>query len=212
MPNSTTPAALQPGALVDAIQEVLQQSDEPLTPAKVRAALSSRHDAPPIEAVSDALERQAAAQVLFTFPKYRSQHDRYWDRPMRAHVERLLWRTLAEGPLARAELRRRLPAYARISADTVLNDLLGQGRIHVHPPERPRSGPRYALTPADPRVFLRPELDALLSRLERLGFSRPLLREAAVSVLQQEEWDAEDALIADVFGQRSWRRELVASR
>jgi hypothetical protein len=187
MPDMSVQGAAAAADLVEAIQQVFRVSDQPLTPAKVRAALPASLRSLPAGHVAETLERQAAAQVLFVFPKYRSQHDRYWDRPMRDHVEALLRRILENEPLSRSELRRRLPAYARILADAVLNEMLAQGRMHAHPAAG-RSGPRFGLSAADPRVFMRPELEALFARLQRRGFARAALREAALGILQQEEW------------------------
>ncbi len=190
MPSNTGQAALAARDLVDAIQEVLRKSEEPLTPAKVRAALGLGAGAPSIEAVTEALHRQAAAQVLFLFPKYRSRHHRFWDRPLRDHVERLLKRILAGGPLSQTALRRRLPAYARILADNVLHEMLDQRRLHVHPTPGHRSGPAYGLWPADARSLLRGELDAMLSRWQDFGFRRAALRATALALLQEEEWES----------------------
>jgi hypothetical protein len=177
--------------LVEAIQQVLRRSEGPLTPAKVRAALPGKLRGVPAAQVAETLQRQAAAGVLFAFPKYRGQHDRFWDRPLRDHVEDVLQRILADGPLPRAELRRRLPAYARILADTVLNDLMAQGRMHAHPAAG-RRGPRFGLSAADPRERVRLEIDGMFVRLQRLGFSRVAVRRAALELLQQEEWTPPD--------------------
>jgi len=193
MPAPSAQAVASATDLVEAIQEVLRASSEPLTPAKVRAALPGRLRALPVRKIAEVLQRQAAAQVLVLYPKYRSQHDRYWDRPMRDHVEDLLRRHLAVGPLPRADLRRRLPAYARILADVVLSDMLRQGRMHAHPGQG-RAGLRYGLTAADPGPFVRVELEALFARLERLGFARPAVRAAALGALQQEEFCEEPSV------------------
>lgn len=176
--------------LVDAIRQVMRQSDEPLTPTRIRALLPGPLHAVPVDILQRTLRRQVASQVVILYPKYRSDQDRYWDRPLRVHVEQLLRRILRDGPMTRLELRRRLPAYARILADNVLDALLAQGRIHEHPSQSRRAVPRLALYPPDPRLHLRPELDALFTRLERLGFRRSQLRDAALAVLHEDTWAA----------------------
>lgn len=179
--------------VVEAIRDVLRASDQPLTPTRIRAVLPLPLRTLSLEAIRAALRRQVAAQVLILFPKYRSDQDRYWDRPLRQHVEQLLRRILRDGPMTRTELRRRLPAYARILADNVLDAWLVKGRVYEHPSSSRRAGPRLALYPADPRPHLRLELDALFGRLEHLGFTRPQLRDAALTILQAEDWShAED--------------------
>src|SRR5712692_814584 len=103
--------------VVAAIQQVLQASEEPLTLSKLKAQLPPRLRALNVE---DTLQRQVAANVLYQYPKYRSQQDRFWDRPMPMHVTNLIQSTLQEGPLAWSELRRKLPIYAQAQAEAVL--------------------------------------------------------------------------------------------
>jgi len=55
--------------------------------------------------LADTLQRQVAANVLHQYPKYRSQQDRFWDRPMEVHLTALFHEVLGEGPLGWAELR-----------------------------------------------------------------------------------------------------------
>lgn len=174
--------------VVEAIREVLRASDQPLTPTRIRAALPLSLRGLSLEAVRGALRRQVEAQVLILYPKYRSDQDRYWDRPLRQHVEQLLRRILRDGPMTRTDLRRRLPAYARILADNVLEAWVAKGRVYEHPCSSRRAAPRLALYPADPRPHLRLELDALFGRLEHLGFTRPQLRDATLTLLQDEDW------------------------
>lgn len=141
----------------------------------------------PAETFAGVLRRQVAAQVVVLYPRHRSAQDRYWNRPLGVHLEQLLRTALRAGPLTWSEIRRRLPAYAKVKAESVLEEQVARGRIHRHPPAG-RLGPRYSLTPAEPYFYLRPELDALLRRLEGLGFSRKQLRESASDFLQEEEW------------------------
>jgi hypothetical protein len=176
--------------LVDAIWHVLHQSEEPLTPTRIRVLLPPPLHTLPLEVLQMTLRRQVAAHVVVLYPKYRSDQDRYWDRPLPVHVEQLLRRILRDGPMTRSDLRRRLPAYARILADNVLDALLAHGRIHEHPSQSRRAASRLALYPADPRLHLRPELDALFTRLARLGFRRCQLRDAALAVLHEDGWSA----------------------
>ena len=84
-PTSTTSAAVVETDLVSGIQQVLQASEEPLTVSKIRAKLPTRLREVSVEELSSVLNRQVAAQVLVQYPKYRSQQDRYWDRPMPVH-------------------------------------------------------------------------------------------------------------------------------
>src|SRR5205823_6825204 len=122
--------------VVTAVQQVLRSSSEPLTLSKIRAQLPSQFRQSSLEELAETLRRQVAANVLYQYPKYRSQQDRFWDRPMPVHVAALFQDTLAEGPLGWPELRRKLPAYAvdpLTRAEGVLTELLGQGTVHRHP-------------------------------------------------------------------------------
>ena len=121
-----------------AVHRVLGASTEPLTVAKIRARLPVPFRSTSLDELADCLNRQVAANVLFQYPKYRSQQDRYWDRPLREHVHEMLRDILATGPLAWSELRRRLPRYARYLAESVLNEQLAQGQLFRHPPRTPR--------------------------------------------------------------------------
>jgi hypothetical protein len=200
--------------IVEVIQQVLRASDEPLTPTRIHTALPPGPRIPSLEVVIDALERQVAAQVLVLFPRYRSRQNRYWDRPLRVHVEHLLRKNLRDGPMTRSVLRRRLPAYARILADSVLDGLIAQRRVYEHPTASRRTGPRLALHPADPRAHLRPELDALFSRLQRLGYRRGQLRDAALTILHEEAWDEPPREPVRAFGPRyagAPREDLLTS-
>jgi len=174
--------------LIATVQRVLAASEEPLTLSKIRVALHGSYRRIGLQELADALRRQVAANVLHQFPKYRSAQDRFWDRPMTVHVAGLLRKALDEGPLAWPQLRRKLPDYAIAQAETVLQEQVAQGRLHRHPPAGSRSGERYGITPPDAREYMRRELPALVHRLQQLGFTEPQLREAAMTVLQEEEW------------------------
>jgi len=171
-----------------AVHRVLEASAEPITLAKVRSRLPAPFRDASLEELADYLNRQVAANVVFQYPKYRSQHDRYWDRPMPVHVAGLLRLTLQDAPMAWSELRRKLPAYALPHAEGVLADQVAQGMLHRHPGIGKRAKERFAASPADAKAYLRPELAALFERLERLGFNQSQLRFAAIELLHDEEW------------------------
>ena len=170
--------------LVDAVREVLRQSNEPLTIAKIRARLPWSR----LEDLKAAIARQVAASVLVMCPKYRGSQDRYWDRPLRQHARVVLHATLEAGPMAWAHLHKKFPKYMRYLAESVLNEELARGLIYRHPSTSSRMGPRYALQPADVRDYAGKELDAVLTRLEQFGFTRADSREALVQLLQADEW------------------------
>jgi hypothetical protein len=174
--------------LVAEVRRVLAASLEPLTLSKIRAGLPSAYRSMSLEDLAESLRRQVAANVLIQYPKYRSQQDRFWDRPMAVHVATLLRETLEEGPLAWAELRRKLPIYAVSQAEAVVQDLLAQGQLHRHPRLGNRGKERFGVTPPDPREYLRHELIALFTRMEGLGFTQAQLREGALELLHEEEW------------------------
>jgi hypothetical protein len=174
--------------LAGAVCQVLRASTEPLTLAKIRSLLPAAFRQVTPEDLAANLQRQVAANVLTQYPRYRSQQDRFWDRPMAEHIARLLENALQAGPLAWSELRRKLPAYAQGQAEPVVQDLLARGRLHRHP-RTGRNAERYGLHPADAKDYLRPELTVVFQRLERLGLSRPQVRVAALELLHEEEWD-----------------------
>jgi hypothetical protein len=176
-----------PPDLVTEIRRVLEGSAEPLTAVKIRRRLPAPWRQMNMAALIDVLQRQAAAQVFAICPKYRSGQDRYWDRPLRERVHDMLRDILAAGPLSWAELRRRLPRYARYLAESVLNELIAHGRLHRHPPRSARAAPRFGLEPPDARTYLRPALAELLARLEPLGFSRAELRRELRQLLAASE-------------------------
>jgi hypothetical protein len=180
------PEAPADNDLVVAIQAVLAASPEPLTPPKIRAALPSQFRSGNLEEV---LHRQVAAQVLYQYPKYRSQQDRFWNRPMPEHVAALLQTALQEGPLAASELRRKLPSYAHPHFEAVLDEQLQKSAIHRHP-RAGRTGERFGQRPADPRDYLRSELEEVFNRLEKLGFLRNRIQEGALELLHEEEWSS----------------------
>jgi hypothetical protein len=173
--------------LVNEIRRLLRESDEPLTAAKIRDRLPAPLNQISLDSLAEVLKRQAAAHVLIVCPKYRSQQDRYWDRPLREHVHEMLRDILTMGPLPWSELRKRLPRYARYLAESVLNEQLAQGRLFRHPPRTPRSAPRFALYPADLRTYLRPALADLMARLEPMGFARTEIRRGLKQILSEAE-------------------------
>ena len=176
-----------------AVQRILANSEEPLTLSKIRAALSGGNRKMALEDLGLLLRRQVAANVIYQYPKYRSAQDRFWDRPMPLHVASLLRTALEEGPLAWPQLRRKLPEYAVAHAEVVLQEQIAQGRLFRHPPAGSRGGERYGATQPDAREYLRRELPALFGKLQRLGFTELQLREAAMAVLQEEEWGRPEA-------------------
>ncbi len=195
-PTPAVPPAEAPAAAPDlttAAQRVLAASDEPMTVSKIRARLPGALRNVDLKELSEALERQVAANVLYKYPKYRSQQDRYWDRGMNTHVAQLMRSALEEGPLPWSELRRKLPAYAHGPAQEVLNEQVGQGLLHRHPRAGSRGAERFGVRPPDPKDYLRQELPDLFSRLASLGFTRPQIRAAALELLHEEEWDVEPA-------------------
>jgi hypothetical protein len=179
-----TPVPTEAGDLVAAIQQVLRNSEEPLTVSKVRAKLPMRFREMNLE---EALQRQVTANVLYQYPKYRSAQDRFWDRPMPEHIKYLLRQALENGALAWSELRRKLPGYALDRAEGVLNDEVTQGRLHRHP-RQGRGGERFGLEPASAKDYVRDELKKLFERMTPLGFTHAQLRIGALEVLHEEEW------------------------
>jgi hypothetical protein len=186
-PTSTAP--VEATDLSSAIRQVLAKSSEPLSVPKIRSALppSFRQTSP--EELTEGLRRQAAAGALVEYPKYRSQHERYWDRPMPVHAAALLQAALEEKPLAWSELRRKLPAYAQNQAQLVLDELLAKKTLYRHPRlPGSRGGELFGQHPAAARDYLRLELTTLFGRLQDLGFSQDQLRSAAIELLHDEEW------------------------
>lgn len=173
--------------LATAVQEILRASEEPLTVSKIRSQLPSALRSISVEELSSVLTRKVSAGVLSAYPKYRSQQDRFWDRPMPVHIQRLLRDALQQGPLPWSELRRKLPAYAQAHAEHVLDEQVKQGVLHRHP-RLGRGGERFGLRPADPKDYLRQELVEVFGRLEQLGFTQAQLRESALELLHEEEW------------------------
>jgi hypothetical protein len=184
--DQSAPAALD---LPTAVLRVLSASTEPLTPSKVRAALPTPHRQVALEELTEQLRRQAAANVLYLYPKYRSPHDRFWDRPMPVHVAALIHETLEENPLPLSELRRKLPAYAHMHAETVLNEQLTQGKVFRHPRlPGSRGGDLFGVRPPDAKDYLHRELPGTFRRLQGMGFTPSQLRAAALELLHDEEW------------------------
>src|SRR2546425_6069431 len=128
--EQSSPQAPAGTDLVSAIHRVLASSQEPLTVPKIRTALPAAIRPANLEILAESLRRQVAANVLQQYPKYRSQQDRFWDRPMNVHVAHILRVVLQDSPLAWSELRRKLPDYAKALAESVLNEQLSQGLLH----------------------------------------------------------------------------------
>jgi hypothetical protein len=180
--------------LVAAALRILAASPEPLTPSKIRAHLPAAFRGVALEQLIEALRRRVDANVLYEYPPYRSQQHRYWDRPPAVHALALIRATLEEGPLTWSQLRRKLPDYARSKAQEILKDQVDQGLLYQHPRAGSRSGERFGLHAPDPREPLRQEFVRLFDRLQRdYGFTRARLREAALELLHEEEWDAAPA-------------------
>lgn len=174
--------------LVDAITRVLRQSPAPLTLARIRTGLPGRWQTTAPGTLADVLQRQVAANVIYVFPRYRSQHERYWTRPYREHLEDLLRQALEDGPLTWNDIRRRLPEYARMQAEPVLEEMLAQARLFRHPPISSRAGARFGLAAPDPRIYVRPELDLMFGRMAKHGFTVEQLRLAAMDLLREDEF------------------------
>ncbi|HEV3119371.1 MAG TPA: hypothetical protein VGY58_20110 [Gemmataceae bacterium] len=186
--DQTTAEAPPQVDLTTAIQRVLAESSEPLTLAKIRSHLPAPYRGVALEELGEVLKRQAAANVLYEFPKYRSKQERYWDRPMAVHVTALVLEALGEGPLGASELRRKLPVYAVAHAEAVLQEQVSLGKIHRHPRLGKRGKERMGVRPADAKDYLRSELAALFRELAELGFTEAQLREGAIELLHEEEW------------------------
>lgn len=174
--------------LVSALRTVLENSSEPLTLAKIRSSLPANLRSVTPEQLLEILRRQTAANVFVEYPKYRSPHERFWDRPMEVHIACLLRAALEEKPLPWSDLRRKLPDYAKAQAESILDQQIAEGRLHQHPPLKSRTGPRFGARPADPREYLRGEFTTVFAKLSSLGFTHAELREGAIELLHEEEW------------------------
>src|SRR6266849_3311528 len=173
--------------LVTALHGLLQASPQPLTLAKIHSLLPASFRSLSLSDLSDVLSRQVAAHVLCQYSRYRSPHDRFWDRSMAVHVADLLQGVLRRGPLPWSTLRRRLPIYARGQAETVLKEQVIQGHLFRHP-RLGRAAERYGLEPCDAKAYLHRELERIFQRLQRLGFSHSQLKSDALELLHDEEW------------------------
>jgi hypothetical protein len=173
--------------LVTAVHRILQASPQPLTLIKIHRLLPAAFRSVSPTELSEILDRQVAAHVLCQYPKYRSAHERYWDREMAVHVGELLRGVLQQGPLPWSALRRRLPIYAQAHAEAVLKTLVVQGRLFRHP-RLGRAAERYGLEPCDAKEYLRLELEDVFRRLGGLGFSQGQLKAGALELLHEEEW------------------------
>jgi hypothetical protein len=173
--------------LVTAVHRILQASPQPLTLVKIHSLLPAAFRSVTMTELSEILSRQVAAHVLWQYPKYRSAHDRYWDRTMAVHVGDLLRAVLQDGPLPWSILRRRLPIYAQGQAEAVLKEQLTQGRLFRHP-RMGRSAERYGLEPSDVKEYLRRELGQVFQQLGQLGFSQAQLKAGALELMHDEEW------------------------
>lgn len=193
--------------LVGAIGVVLSEAGEPLTLARIKAALPERWQTLDGETLADVLERQIAANVFFLYPRYRGPHERYGHLSPRVHLRHLVREVLRAGPLPWNDIRRRLPEYAKMQAEGVVEDMIASGELFRHPPPGPRMGPRFGLIPADVRTYLRPELEAVFRRLESMGLGRDQLRAAAFELLHDSEWS--DPLRCRP--QENWRQEPAFS-
>jgi hypothetical protein len=192
-PTSPQPTPPPPSEtdLVAAVNRVLEASPEPLTLSKIRAHLPAALRRVNLDELAASLRRRVEANVLYEYGPYRSQQHRFWDRPMPVHVAALVRASLQEGPLSLSQLRRKLPDYARGKLDDVLKDQLDQGLLYQLPKGASRTGPTLSLQPPDPRDPLRQELPRLFQRLQaQLGFTPAQLREAALELLHEEEWQA----------------------
>jgi hypothetical protein len=175
--------------LTSAVRQVLAASEDPLTVSKIKAALPSALRQISLEDLNQLLRQEAAANRLQEYPKYRSQQERYWDRPMQVHIVQLLRSALEEKPLTWTELRRKLPAYAQEKAQEVLETQIQGKHLHRHPRQPgKRAGEPIGLRPADPRDYLQQELSDLFNRMEKLGFQNNQTRAAALEILHDEEW------------------------
>ena len=193
--------------VVTAVQQVLRSSSEPLTLSKIRAQLPSQFRQSSLEELAETLRRQVAANVLYQYPKYRSQQDRFWDRPMTVHIATLLREQLEAGPLALSDLRRKLPTYAVAQAETVLLEQFAQGLLYRHPRSGKRGGDRFGLQPADPKEYLRPQLAVVFQSLQGLGFNETQLRAGALEILHDEEWSPAAELAAAEASARQARQQ-----
>jgi hypothetical protein len=173
--------------LVTAIHRLLHNSPQPLTLAKIHSLLPAPFRSVNLSDLSEVLNRQVAAHVLCQYPKYRSAHDRFWDRSMAVHLGDLMEGILRQGPLPWSTLRRRLPLYARAQAETVLKEQVMQGRLFRHP-RLGRAAERYGLEPCDTKAYLRRELERVFERLGHLGFNQAQLQADALELLHDEQW------------------------
>lgn len=170
-----------------AVLATLQDSAEPITASKIKAALPSSFRSTTLEELQTVLARQTTANVVWQFPKYRGSQDRYWDKPMEFHVAALTRAALQGEPLAWSELRRRLPVYAQPMLEQVLQDLITRGQVH-RVPSVGRGSERYWVWPPSPKDYLITEMNELFKKLETLGFTRDQIQESAREILHEEEW------------------------
>ena len=185
-------AETHPGTdLVAELLRVLAESSEPLTLSKIRAKLPAPFRSASLEELSDTLQRQVAANVLFQYPKYRSQQDRFWNRPMEVHLAILIPRSIPGGAVG---VGGAAPQASRLCGRSVdpcrgsVGGTLGGGRCTSIRASASVAATALGCSQPMPKSILKPELAELFLDLEQLGFSQGQLRTAALELLHDEEW------------------------
>jgi hypothetical protein len=177
------------------IERILERSGEALSPSAVRKALpvGSRL---PLQQLHVRLQSLVEAGRIF---RWRGKSARFSTVAPETLAQEQVIKALSAGPLAEADIKKNVPAASRPLVSSSIGSLERDGRILRHP-KLGRRQP-FGLNPPDPFDYLRPELDALLLRLQKAGIPAIGLRQALQRYVEGAEESRvgtgdEDALLS----------------
>jgi hypothetical protein len=158
--------------LAELLETVLTRVEGPLAAAAVRKALPLGKK-PALKDVQARLRALVDAGRVYLWP---GKAEKFSAVEARTLAREQVRQALASGPATEGEVKKRVAKVVQSLVRTALTGLIAEGVVSRHP----KLGKRlpYGLTPADPLDYLRPEVDAAIKKLRKLGFEEGDLRAA----------------------------------
>jgi hypothetical protein len=169
------------GELDVLVRQVLAESPEPLSAARISKALP-RGLRPTGEVLVRRLRSLAASGVIHTWTR-----SRFGARAPEEAARQAILGVLEGRALARSKLERSLARVLRGAGEkavaAALRGLVADGRVFRLPPAPRGRAPRFGLAPANPADYVEPGLSRLVAAIAKKGFSTEAVRAALARAL-----------------------------
>lgn len=153
---------------IDILLKTLQQAEEPLTVSQIRKQL------PPgklsEKRIAEILNDQLSQRRVYRFKPYGGKSERYWTRGHEEYAREAILKALADEPLSRGDLDRKVKAklrdYSEEKRKQLLNALIKEGAAREWPAPIGGKAKLLSSRPPDAQFYIEQDLMKLRKKLD----------------------------------------------